>query len=157
MVFSCRSTKEVSNQDIPCKTILDKYARILEVNSNELHNLSLYQFIDDWNGVSYKLGGITQSGIDCSGFCQQLYANVYQKEIPRTTSAIYKSITRTSKDGLTEGDLVFFTIAGKKNSHVGVYLHNNRFVHASTSKGVIISSMENPYYKNNFNQGGKIK
>ncbi len=63
----------------------------------------------------------------------------------------------TSKSKLKEGDLVFFNISRKKNSHVGIYLKNNRFVHASSSKGVVISSLDNPYYKKAYNKGGKLK
>ena len=65
---------------------------------------------------------------------------------------------KVKKAKLKEGDLVFFNITKKnKNSHVGVYLKNNKFVHASTSKGVVISSLDNPYYKKVYSKGGVVK
>lgn len=137
-------------------SVAKKYAEILQVTPNQLKNTKLYQFIDDWYGVKYKYGGLTKSGVDCSGFTNLLYQNVYKKQLPRTTSELAEQINKVSKNKLVEGNLVFFNIEGKKNAHVGVYLINNKFVHASTSKGVIISSLENPYYKKAYNKGGKI-
>ncbi len=82
---------------------------------------------------------------------------MYKKQIRRTTSELSKDINKVSKGRLKEGDLVFFNISKKKNSHVGVYLKNSRFVHASSSKGVIISSLDNPYYKKTYNKGGRLR
>jgi len=132
-----------------------KYARSLGVNAKDITNISLYQFIDDWYGVPYKYGGTSKSGADCSGFIGQLYSNVYHKSLPRTTSEIDKASSRVSKSSLREGDLVFFDINKKKSSHIGVYLQNDKFVHASSSKGVIISDLSNPYYQKTFSKGGR--
>lgn len=137
--------------------IVDKYAQILQAPKSDIKNVKLYSFIDDWYGSKYKYGGLSKSGVDCSGFCNVLYNQVYNKQILRTTSQLSKKINKTIKSNLKEGDLVFFNISKKKNSHVGIYLKNNRFVHASSSKGVIISSLENPYYKKAYNKGGKLK
>lgn len=131
------------------KALLEKYAQALEVDQSAL-NPKLYSFVDDWIGVPYKYGGTTKTGADCSGFTNTLYLNVYQKQIARSTSEIEKTCKTVSEKQVAEGDLVFFDIAGKKSSHVGVYLHNGRFVHASTSKGVIISEVSNPYYTKYF-------
>ena len=138
-------------------TIIEKYAEKLQVPKSQIKNVALYQFIDDWYGTKYQYGGLTKSGVDCSGFSNILYKEVYQKELPRSTKDLYKQLKKVNKTKLEEGNLVFFNIEGKKNTHVGVYLMNNKFVHASTSKGVIISSLENPYYKNAYNKGGTIK
>jgi cell wall-associated NlpC family hydrolase len=136
--------------------LVSKYAEILQVSSTSIKNIALYQFIDDWYGTKYQYGGLTKSGIDCSGFCNVLYSQVYKKELSRTTSELSKQVKKVSKQKLEEGNLVFFNIEGKKNAHVGVYLINNKFVHASTSKGVIISSLENPYYIKAYNKGGRL-
>ena len=137
--------------------LLHKYASIIGVSRSEISNLSLYSFIDDWYGTKYKYGGISKSGVDCSGFCSLLYIAIYNKSIKRRASDIANDINKVSKNKLKEGDLVFFNISKKKNSHVGVYLMNNKFVHASTSKGVLISSLDNPYYKKVYNKGGGCK
>lgn len=136
--------------------LLNKYANILGVSKSELKNQRLYSFIDDWYGTKYKYGGVSKSGVDCSGFCNVLYREVYNKGMKRRTSDIVKDINKVSKGSLREGDLVFFNISKKKNAHVGVYLTNNKFVHASTSKGVLISSLDNPYYKKAYNKGGRL-
>jgi len=136
--------------------IVNKYANLLKTSKTEINNIKLYSFIDDWYGTKYKYGGMTKLGIDCSGFCNLLYGKVYNKKIKRTTSQLSKDINKIRKKKLKEGDLVFFNISMKKNSHVGVYLRNNKFVHASTSKGVLISSLDNPYYKKVYSKGGRL-
>lgn len=136
--------------------IINKYAEKLQVPQSKITNIALYEFIDDWYGTKYKYGGLTKGGVDCSGFCNLLYNNVYKKQLPRNTKDISKTIKKVAKDKLKEGDLVFFNISSKKNSHVGLYLINNYFVHASTSKGVIISNLTNPYYKKAYSKGGSI-
>jgi len=148
---SHRNEKTVSNND----ALKSKYARSLGVQPKDITNIALYQFIDEWYGVPYKYSGTTKSGADCSGFIGQLYAQVYRKSLPRTTGEIDKACSKVSKSSLKEGDLVFFDINKKKSSHIGLYLQNDKFVHASTSKGVIISDLSNPYYQKTFSKGGR--
>lgn len=151
---SCRGGEKaiLANKD---DRLLNKYASLIGVPAIE--NKKLYAFIDSWYGTKYKYGGMTKAGVDCSGFCNILYKEVYNKTIKRTTSAIAKEITKVKKSSLKQGDFVFFNISKKKNTHVGIYLTNNKFVHASSSKGVVISSLDNPYYIKTFNKGGRIK
>lgn len=155
IMFSCGGTKKTVDYK-KNSYILDKYSAILKASKDQMRNIKLYSFIDDWYGTKYKYGGMSKSGTDCSGFCSVLYSSVYNKQIQRTTRELSKEINKVGKNKLKEGDLVFFNISKKKNSHVGVYLKNNRFVHASTSKGVIISSLDNPYYKKTYNKGGSL-
>lgn len=133
-----------------------KYAGILGVSPNQITNESLYKFIDHWYGTPYKYGGLSTSGVDCSGFVNSLYNQVYYKPIPRTTKEIADKSKSVSKNSMEEGDIVIFDIEGKKHSHVGVYLQNGHFVHASSSKGVIISNLNNPYFVKAFNRAGKL-
>ncbi|MCB0409591.1 MAG: C40 family peptidase [Flavobacteriales bacterium] len=157
LFYSCNSQKKAQKKEAEThKVIQKKYADLLNVSTTEIKNVRLYAFIEEWTGTPYKYGGLSKSGIDCSGFCNVLYNQVYQKELPRTTKDIAKQLDKVKQSRLEEGDLVLFNIEGKKNAHVGVYLQNNMFVHASTSKGVIISSLENPYYKKAYNKGGKV-
>jgi cell wall-associated NlpC family hydrolase len=154
-VASCGGNKKtVANKQN--KYLVEKYASILNTSKADIKNIKLYSFIETWYGTKYKYGGMSKSGIDCSGFCNLLYKQVYNKQISRTTSSLSKEINKVSKGNLKEGNLVFFNISNKKNSHVGIYLNNKMFVHASSSKGVIISSLENPYYKKAYNKGGKL-
>lgn len=155
-LISCSSQKEVLI-DVKDTYIIDKYAQLLEVPKAEITNVKLYKFIDSWYGTKYKYGGLTKEGVDCSGFCNLLYKDIYGIQLKRRAADIAKAIKKISKKKLKEGDLIFFTISSKKNSHVGIYLKNNKFVHASTSKGVMISSLENPYYIKTYNKGGRLK
>jgi len=155
LFISCNKKKTVvttknNNQ------VVNKYAEKLQVPTSQIINIKLYEFIDDWYGTKYKFGGLTKAGVDCSGFCNILYNTVYKKELPRSTKDIAKVVNKVSQAKLKEGDLLFFNISGKNNSHVGLYLINDYFVHASTSKGVIISSLANPYYKKAYHKGGNI-
>lgn len=134
-----------------------KYATQLGVSANQIANVKLYGFVDTWMGVKYKYGGMSRSGVDCSGFSNLLYKEVYKKQLKRTTRDIAQTCKPVSKNNLREGDLVFFDISGKKNTHMGVYLQNGKFVHASSSRGVVISDLSNPYYKKYYARGGRLK
>lgn len=154
----CKNKKSaVTEQPKVDSSLSIKYADLLQVPSDSIKNNTLYKFIDDWYGVKYQFGGQTKDGVDCSGFCNVLFKEVYKKQLPRTTKEIAKTIKKVNKENLTEGNLVFFNIKGKKNAHVGVYLQNQKFVHASTSKGVLISSLNNPYYIKAYNKGGLLQ
>jgi len=126
-------------------------------------NVALYNFIDEWYGVRYRLGGHDKNGIDCSAFAQKLYEQVFGTSLLRSSVEQFKSCDKIiDHNNLKEGDLVFFqhTYGRRKKkrtriSHVGVYLSNNFFVHASTSQGVTISSLNEPYWKRMFAGAGK--
>ncbi len=133
------------------------YAERLNVPEENIKNEKLYQFIDDWYAVPYKYAGKDKNGIDCSGFTGVLYASVYNKKVSASSRAIYEETKRINVSDLKEGDLVFFIINGKSVSHVGVYLQHNKFVHASTRRGVIISDLDEPYYKKYYHGAGRVK
>ena len=134
-----------------------KYAGILGVDEKEITDVALYRFIDSWYGTPYKYGGKTKDGIDCSGFVSVLFSNVYKKTISGSAASLYEQSDAVAEKNLAEGDLVFFKIDSDKISHVGVYLRNRHFVHASTHRGVVISSLDEDYYKKYFFKGGKLK
>lgn len=159
---SCGTHKEItksSEKEKPAASskIKTKYAGLLNVNENKIDNVKLYTFINDWYGVKYKYGGKDKKGIDCSAFTAALFAGVYNKKLEGTAASIFYQCKPTSKGNLTEGDLVFFKIENDNVNHIGVYLQNNKFVHASTKKGVMIDDLDEPYYKKYFFKGGKLK
>ena len=133
-----------------------KYAVLLSTAAEEVRNIKMFEFIDDWYGTPYRLGGTTKKGIDCSAFSQFLFAAVYGLNIPRTAKEQYKLTDRISRTQLKEGDLIFFNTHGGV-SHVGVYLQNNKFVHASTSGGVMISDIFDEYWARKFVGVGRLK
>lgn len=158
---SCKSKKiatDVSKaKSINSGSLKERYAAILNVKEKDLENEKLYRFIDSWMGVPHRLGGMDKKGIDCSGFAFLLEMEVFNKELPRTAKSMAGVIKRKYENQLKEGDLVFFDFDGQKFSHVGVYLHNNKFVHASTSKGVIVSDLKDSWYYKYFSRGGSVK
>lgn len=132
-----------------------KYAEQLDVPVELITNIALYQVIDEWWGTPYHLGGNSKDGIDCSGFTKMLEQTVFSLSLPRTSREQYMDCQRLSRPQLAEGDLVFFGTK-KGITHVGVYLMNNKFVHASTSFGVMISDLGDAYWKRRFVGAGRV-
>ncbi len=131
-----------------------KYAILLNDNVENMNNLALLQYIDSWYGTRYRYGGTTRSGVDCSAFTGQLCSSVFGKNIPRTAREQFEQCQKIPSEYLQTGDLVFFNTRGGV-SHVGVYLLNNKFVHASTSSGVVISDLDESYYKSRYLGAGR--
>ena len=131
-----------------------KYSLLLDVEVEMVKNVNLFRFIDEWYGVRYLFGGSTKKGIDCSALMQVLFTSLYGISLPRTAKMQYDFSRRISRTELKEGDLLFFNTRGGV-SHVGMYLTNNKFVHAST-KGVAISDMFDPYYANRLVGTGRV-
>ncbi len=109
----------------------------------------LYQQYSEWRGVKYKMGGMSKQGVDCSGFVRLTFADLFSLKLPRDTILQARGGVEIDKGDLRSGDLVFFRI-NKRTQHVGIYLEESRFVHASTSRGVMISSMTQPYWQKRY-------
>ena len=120
----------------------------------------LYLEVADWLGTPYRYAGSTKRGTDCSGFTFAIVRDAYGKNIERSTrDQLKKSVSKVRKHSLREGDLVFFTSKGSKGgvAHVGIYLKERKFAHASSTKGVIVSSLDDAYWDSNWLCGGRIK
>ena len=132
-----------------------KYAILLDATVEELDG-KLIDFLDDWYGTRYRLGGVDKSGVDCSAFVQSFFSSMYGLNISRTCKEQYGDTRRIKKTQLQEGDLVFFKTRGRSISHVGVYLRNNKFIHASTSSGVMISDLSESYFTKRYAGAGRF-
>lgn len=117
---------------------------------------SLKKEVDQWLGTPYRHGGTTKQGVDCSGFCGNVYKNVYNITLGRSAQDIYDQSKPINRSAAKEGDLVFFKINSSRVSHVGIYLSQNKFVHASTSRGVIISDLDEAYWTKYYFAVGRV-
>lgn len=155
--FGCGTRRSATKTSSSSKNVEEKNSQLLGVTKSDISNKKLYSFIEEWHGVPYKYAGKTKKGVDCSGFTSILIREVYAKEISGSSQSIYKQCKSTLKENLKEGDLVFFKIDSKEVSHVGIYLQNNKFVHATTKAGVMIDDLDEAYYKKYFSGGGTIR
>jgi murein DD-endopeptidase / murein LD-carboxypeptidase len=135
--------------------IKEYFSQIMGVALSTTSNVKLFQFVYDWVGTPYHFGGDSKRGIDCSGFTKELYGKVFNLTIKRNSRDIFSMVSPVRRDDLKEGDLVFFKIHSRSISHVGIYLGNNRFAHAS-SRGVAINSLDDQYYSRYFYKGGRL-
>lgn len=133
-----------------------KYAIILEQPVEKMDNARLVSFMENWYGTPYQFGGDNSKGIDCSAFTCVMMDTVYGIKLPRTAKSQYNSSTKIKRDDLREGDLVFFNTTGGI-SHVGVYLANNKFIHAGASGGVMISDLDDAYFKKRYIGAARVK
>jgi len=133
-----------------------KYAVMLDATVEKLTNIPMLKAIDEWWGTRYCMGGSSKNCIDCSAFTQVLMSNVYNVNLPRTAQEQYNSSNKIGVEELNEGDLVFFHTGGRSISHVGVYLLNNKFVHAATSGGVMVSDLNDPYWQSRYKGAGRV-
>jgi len=110
----------------------------------------LYAQFSEWESVKYRLGGLSRDGIDCSGFVYLTYRDNFSIQLPRTTEQqLQRGVKVNTQADLKAGDLVFFK-TGIWQRHVGIYLEKRKFLHVSTKKGVIISHLDNPYWKKRY-------
>jgi cell wall-associated NlpC family hydrolase len=105
-------------------------------------------FVAEWLGTPYNYGGMSKNGVDCSGFVVILMREIYGIKLPRSSQDQYSQGYKIARGRLRKGDLVFFNIVPKRGvDHVGFYLGGDRFIHASTNAGVIISQLGEDYYQ----------
>ncbi|WP_025739314.1 C40 family peptidase [Salinivibrio socompensis] len=117
--------------------------------SDQALDHALTQLYRQWQGTPYRWGGTTRSGIDCSAYTQRVYQDALSTSLPRTTHGQAKTGDAIDYARAKQGDLVFFHIRPGLR-HVGVYLGEQRFMHASASKGVTVSRLDNPYWQARF-------
>ena len=163
LLSACSSTSTARNMHSETHAVGSGDLSSLQASQDEFENMvrnidvksRIMDQYADWKGVRYRLGGSTKTGIDCSGFVQRTFREQFGLDLPRSTyeqQEMGKSISRTK---LRTGDLVLFR-AGSTGRHVGIYIGNDQFVHASTSSGVTISSMNEPYWKKRYNEARRV-
>jgi len=133
-----------------------KYAILMNTEVESLPSKQLLESVDQWYGVRYRTGGNDKNGVDCSGFTVAVYSAVFGIMLPRISREQHRLSRKISTTELQQGDLVFFNTNGRGVSHVGIYLGNNKFIHASVSKGVMVNDLFEPYYLKRYIGAGRI-
>ena len=134
-----------------------KYSIQMDIAVEEINNIPLLQKIDEWWGTPYVLGGSSKRGVDCSYFTLDVMNAIYNTNLKRTAAKQYTQSEKIDWSDLKEGDLIFFkTDASRSISHVGIYMTNNKFAHASTSQGVTISDLSESYWQKRLYSLGRV-
>lgn len=126
----------------PAKTSLEHQ------DTNPLRGRMLTQY-QKWKGTRYLWGGSTHHGVDCSALMQHLFSDAADLSLPRTTGEQINRGVQVAEYRLKAGDLIFFQ-TGPHRRHVGVYIGDQQFIHASTSEGVTVSTLANRYWQTHF-------
>lgn len=149
------SACSTTSQNAPNTTIAVE-SQVLSQSTNAFISERLYQQYEEWRGTPYAWGGLSKRGVDCSGFVYLTLQHQFATSIPRTTAQQSQTGYAIDSDDLEAGDLVFFKTSSKAR-HVGIYIDNGRFLHASSSRGVMISRLNNVYWKEHFWHARRLK
>ncbi|OFY11204.1 MAG: hypothetical protein A2W93_08685 [Bacteroidetes bacterium GWF2_43_63] len=133
-----------------------KYGEKWKVELSGTEDAKFLEEIDSWLGTPYVYGGECKKGTDCSGMILAMYETIYNLALNRSANDMQKDVRFIDIDKAQLGDVLFFKINGDRVSHVGLYLGSRRFIHATTSKGVMISSLDEDYYSKRYYKCGRI-
>jgi len=133
------------------------YSNKLGIKLNGTEDKNLIKEVSEWIGAPYKYGGADRNGTDCSGFTMAVYKKVYHINLFRSSSEQVKNTDSINKSDLRCGDLVFFKISDNNISHVGLYIADDKFVHASTKRGVVVNDLSEDYYVRHYVSSGRVK
>ncbi|MFC0225440.1 bifunctional murein DD-endopeptidase/murein LD-carboxypeptidase [Serratia aquatilis] len=165
MLSACSSmnTSKLDDSQTEMHAVNDKNSLLLQASQDEfeamVRNVDIKSKIMDqyagWKGVRYRLGGDTKRGIDCSGFVQLTFREQFGMNLPRSSYEQEDMGKKIPRAKLRPGDIVSFR-AGSTGRHVGIYLGNDKFVHASTSSGVTISNLTDNYWDKRYREGRRL-
>lgn len=133
-----------------------KFLNSQKFNLHEISQPDIYVYAYNWLDTPYRYGGDSRSGIDCSRFVMRVYSEVLGIPTNGTSRQLFEQGSKVERKNLQEGDMVFFKTKGNAISHVGIYLKDDKFVHASTSKGVIVSSLNEPYWARTYYKSARL-
>lgn len=133
-----------------------KHAKTIDLKKKSKVTKGLYSQHREWKGVKYRMGGLNKRGVDCSGFVYLTFRSKLGIKIPRTTKAQARLGKEVRKSKLKAGDLVFFKTS-RKVRHVGIYIEDGKFLHASTSRGVMISRLSNTYWRSKYWKARRVR
>ena len=138
----------------------DQQKALLSGTFDQLDNIiledALLKAFDDWEGTRYSFGGDSANGIDCSALTRRIYRSVFSFELPRVSTDQIKEGTIVNRNDLKPGDILYFRPENRVN-HTAVYIGNSLFINASSSKGVILSSLDSTYWGKYFIYGVRVE
>jgi len=153
------STKQFSKATRTAKTINLKSTKEAtpeyKPSQKNWITIALYEEYKKWYRTPYEYGGFDTSGLDCSSLIQNIYRDAFNIDLPRTTKYQAQEGYLVSRNSVKEGDLVFFK-TGYKQRHAGIIIEKDKFIHTSTKRGVSISSLNNPYWREKYWQTRRI-
>jgi lipoprotein Spr/probable lipoprotein NlpC len=132
------------------------YAQTLGLHLAFNENKDLLRTVTDWIGAPYSYGSNSRRGTDCSGFVTRVFREVYGINLIHSSRAMFSTTKRVAKTEMKTGDLVFFRRGKGPIYHVGIYLKDGKFAHSATNGGVMVSSLNQPYYHRNFYAAGRV-
>jgi len=136
-------------------TTLNSHSLAQQVSQPEKIKTKILAVYSQWKGTRYHFGGTSRRGIDCSALMQEIFQGSMNMDLPRTTGEQMRNGYHIAKNALKPGDLVFFKTS-RSSRHVGVYVGNNEFIHASKIKGVTVSSLTNNYWQAHYETARRI-
>ncbi len=157
--FEIESETETNNNNTENKSFYEDYSQKLGIELTGKEDKKLIKEVYEWIGTPYLWGGTTKGkGVDCSGMVMQIYLTVYNIKLERNALHMMNDVDIINKKDLKTGDLIFFkTMGNNKVSHVALYINDNKFVHASSSRGVMVNDLDETYYVKHYYTCGRVK
>ena len=128
----------------------------VDLNNAPLVKEELYLQFRQWQGTPYRSGGLDRNGVDCSGFVYLTFRTRFGILLSRSTEELLETGHDVTRERLQPGDLLFFS-TGFFDRHVGIYLGNRNFLHASKNRGVMLSSLDDDYWHSHFQKARRIR
>ncbi len=150
LLYGCASSYSSQGVQYSAKNRKSDTYSPLPLIATEARLIDMLENVTGLVGTQYRYGGDSEKAFDCSGFVQHIYRNTFNAKIPRTARRQSEFGEKISRGGLQRGDLVFFRLNGGSIDHVGIYIDNGLFVHASSSRGVTLGNLDKPYYNKRF-------
>lgn len=158
LLCSCSPTKRFTRPSRSSTNVEDTYSRKNKKRTKRKQNRNylsinegkMMDIINGYIGIPYKWGGMSYSGMDCSGFVKKVYKKSHGINLPHNSKKQSNYGDKVARRDMKLGDLIFFRVNFFKIDHVGIYIGEGRFAHASISSGVVISKLNDPYYNERF-------